>query len=112
MASISRQTLRLASAIKPCIQRNLGSSAILAKAAASDPIQGLFVEKIREYATKKKSAGGKLVDSTPEIEANLKNELDRVAKMYGGGAGVDMTKFPDLKWQDPALESLELGAAK
>ena len=40
----------------------------------------------------------------------LQTELGRVAKQYGGGEGVDMTKFPELKWKDPELQSLELGA--
>ena len=43
-------------------------------------------------------------------EAVLQTELGRVAKQYGGGEGVDMTKFPELKWKDPELQSLELGA--
>ena len=45
-------------------------------------------------------------------EAVLQTELGRVAKQYGGGEGVDMTKFPELKWKDPELQSLELGAQK
>jgi F-type H+-transporting ATPase subunit 6 len=43
-------------------RRNLTLSAVaLQQKAAADPIQQLFVEKVREYATKKKSSGGKLV---------------------------------------------------
>ena len=39
---------------------------------ASDPIQQLFVDKVREYATKKKSLGGdKLVEATPQMENDL-----------------------------------------
>merc|ERR1711997_322235 len=59
---------------------------------------------------RKKAAGGALVDATPATEAVLQTELGRVAKQYGGGEGVDMTKFPELKWKDPELQSLELGA--
>ena len=77
----------------------MATSAVAAN-APSDPIQKLFVDKIREYAQKKSSAGGKLVDATAKTEADLQTELDRVAKIYGGGAGIDMTKFPDFKWQD------------
>merc|ERR1739844_508943 len=95
MSSISRQTLKLtAAALRPALQRNLGTSYILAQAAATDPVQGLFLEKIRAYAT----------------AAVLQTELGRVAKQYGGGEGVDMTKFPELRWKDPELQSLELGA--
>merc|ERR1712083_960234 len=111
MSSISRQTLKLtAAALRPALQRNLATSYILAHAAATDPVQGLFLEKIRAYATAKKAAGGALVDATPAPEAVLQTELGRVAKQYGGGEGVDMTKFPELKWKDPELQSLELGA--
>merc|ERR1712008_584034 len=114
MSSISRQTLKLtAAALRPALQRNLATSYILAQAAApaaTDPVQGLFLDKIRAYATAKK-AGGALVDATPATEATLQTELGRVAKQFGGGEGVDMTKFPGLKWSDPELQSLELGAA-
>merc|ERR1712007_28540 len=58
MSSISRQTLKLtAAALRPALQRNLATSYILAQAAApaaTDPVQGLFLEKIRAYATAKK----------------------------------------------------------
>ena len=113
MSSISRQTLKLAStALRPALQRNLATSYILAKAATVDPVQGSFLEKVREYATKKKAAGGKLVDADASTDALLATELGRVAKMYGGKDGVDMTKFPEMQWSEPELQSLELGAAK
>ena len=113
MSSISRQTLKLAStALRPALQRNLATSYVLAQAAPVDPVQGLFLEKVREYATKKKASGGKLVDSDAKTEAMLATELGRVAKAYGGGEGVDMTKFPEIQWTEPELQSLELGAAK
>jgi hypothetical protein len=44
------------------------ASSVISNKVFLDPIKGLFVEKIREYATKKKSSGGKLVDSTMETE--------------------------------------------
>jgi F-type H+-transporting ATPase subunit 6 len=75
---------------------------------ATDPIQQLFVDKINEYSTKKTKAGGKLVDATAATEADLQNELNKVAKAYGGGAGVDMTSFPVLKYSDPAIDSINI----
>lgn len=51
-------------------------------------------------------SGGKLVDGTPEIEREMKTELDRVAKQYGGGEGVDMTKFPDFKFEEPKVDPI------
>merc|ERR1712008_621529 len=69
MSSISRQTLKLtAAALRPALQRNLATSYILAQAAApaaTDPVQGLFLDKIRAYAPAKKAAGVALVDATP-----------------------------------------------
>jgi len=71
---------------------------------ATDPIQQLFLEKLREYGSKSKN--GDLVDATPEIKAELKSELERIAKQFGGGAGVDMTKFPEFKWTEPKLDPI------
>merc|ERR1712115_15415 len=88
-------TLRAASFVRTCARRNLATS-YMAAAAAADPIQQLFVDKVRDYANKKKSAGGKLVDATAETDA--------IAKQYGGEAGADMTKFPDVKFADVAVE--------
>ena len=57
-------SLRLAavSFVRFNAQRNLTLSAVaMQQKVAADPIQQLFVEKVREYATKKKASGGKLV---------------------------------------------------
>ena len=86
----------------------MAASFVAGQKAATDPIQGLFVEKIRDYATKKTASGGKLVDATPAVEAEVQNELDKVAMAYGGGKGVDMSKFPEFKWQEPAVEVPDL----
>ncbi|KAF4531723.1 hypothetical protein B566_EDAN008936 [Ephemera danica] len=75
---------------------------------ASDPIQQLFVDKVREYGQKSKSAGGKLVDASPEIQKEMASELDRIAKQYGGGKGVDMTQFPSFKFTDPTIDPINL----
>eukprot|EP00092_Neocalanus_flemingeri_P024945 GFUD01027055.1.p1 GENE.GFUD01027055.1~~GFUD01027055.1.p1 ORF type:complete len:106 (+),score=29.95 GFUD01027055.1:67-384(+) len=78
--------------------------------AVSDPIQGLFVEKIREYGDKKAAGEGKMVDATAATEAELQNELDKVAKAYGGGAGIDMAAFPELSFEDPAMDPINVSA--
>ncbi|XP_037953441.1 ATP synthase-coupling factor 6, mitochondrial [Teleopsis dalmanni] len=70
----------------------------------SDPIQQLFLDKVREY--KQKSAGGKMVDPNPEIERELKNELERVAKQYGSDGKTDMTKFPEFKFPEVKLDPI------
>ena len=70
----------------------------------------MFVDKIREYGDKKSKAGGKLVEASKATEAELAAELDKVAKSYGGGAGVDMTAFPDFKFADPQVDSINISA--
>ncbi|KAG5866667.1 hypothetical protein JTB14_030276 [Gonioctena quinquepunctata] len=53
--------------LAPCLQK------------ATDPIQQLFVDKIREY--KQKSNNGKsLVEPTPDLQKELKTELEKVAR--------------------------------
>lgn len=73
------------------------------------------------------------VDPTPEIQKELKAELERVAKVsmirwkniapvisncsygifhrfqqLGGGGGVDMSKFPDFKFEEPKLDPINM----
>ncbi|XP_052756661.1 ATP synthase-coupling factor 6, mitochondrial [Galleria mellonella] len=72
---------------------------------AVDPIQQLFLDKIREY--KQKSSGGKLVDPSPSIERELKTELEKLERQYGGGSGVDMTAFPSFKFDEPKLDPID-----
>ncbi|MGH0119358.1 UNVERIFIED_CONTAM: hypothetical protein FKN15_006089 [Acipenser sinensis] len=77
------------------LRRNLGLTAIaFNKAKELDPVQKLFVEKLREYTTKSKSAGG-VVDAGPEYQRNVNDELTKLQRLYGGG---DLTKFPDFKF--------------
>merc|ERR1711963_166342 len=92
-------------------RRNIGVSAIVAQKAAevADPIQQLFLTKIREYKTK--SAGGKLVDANPAVEAALKDELDKVDRVYSA-TGKDMTQFPTFSFTDAALDAVGLGETK
>ncbi|KAH8278793.1 hypothetical protein KR018_009548 [Drosophila ironensis] len=71
---------------------------------AADPIQQLFLEKVRDY--KQKSSGGKMVDSDPEIEREMKNELDRVAKQFGSDGKTDFTKFPDFKFPEVKIDPI------
>ncbi|CAK9832250.1 ATP synthase-coupling factor 6, mitochondrial [Anthophora retusa] len=87
-------TQRLVKSAPKVIKRNIG---ILAPAfkEASDPIQQLFLDKIREY--KSKSAGGKLVDPTPEIEHERRAELDRIIKHYDLKG--DLNEFPKFSFQ-------------
>ncbi|XP_065072939.1 ATP synthase-coupling factor 6, mitochondrial [Ochlerotatus camptorhynchus] len=89
-------------------RRNYGVSAVVLS-KATDPIQQLFVNKLRDYRSK--SAGGKLVDATPEIERELKQELDKLANQYGGTGGVDMTTFPTFKFEEPKMGPINSSSA-
>ena len=106
LATTSRLALRTAH--RAAFSRNIGFSAVASAAKATDPIQQMFADKVNEYAKKKAAAGGKLVDASKEAEAALEMELEKVAKAYGGGAGIDMTKFPDFKFEDPVLDDVPL----
>lgn len=54
---------------------------------------------------------GKLVDASPELKRELQQEMDKLAKQYGGGEGVDMTKFPEFKFADPKIDGINSEAA-
>lgn len=43
---------------------------------------------------------------SPSLEKEMKTELDRVAKQFGGGAGTDMTKFPEIKFSEPSVDGI------
>lgn len=71
---------------------------------ASDPIQKLFVDKIREY---KQKSGGQLVDPSPDIKKELAAEMAKLEKNYGGGPNVDMTAFPEFKFTEPTIDPID-----
>lgn len=88
---------------------------------ATDPVQQLFVDKIRDYA--KKSAGGKLVDATAEVQKSFEDRLSAVvrflrvqfvgnavtsslqARTYGITDLNEAYKFPVVKFEQPKYES-------
>ena len=49
-----------------------------------------------------------MVDATESTQLELQNELDKVAKAYGGGAGIDMTAFPELKFEEPTIDPINI----
>lgn len=60
--------------------------------SASDPIQKLFLDKLREYNTKAKKLGpGKLFDVSPEFEKKMTKETEGLKRRFGSG---DMDEFP------------------
>lgn len=53
-------------------------------------------------------SGKNLVEPTPELQKEMKSELEKIARQYGGGQGVDMAKFPTFKFEDPVLDPINL----
>ncbi|XP_018516397.1 ATP synthase-coupling factor 6, mitochondrial [Lates calcarifer] len=91
------------SAVSLTLRRNLGISAVVFnKAKELDPVQKLFLDKIRDYNIKSKASGG-IVDAGPAYQKNLSEEVTKLQRLYGGG---DMTKFPDFKFPEPKLDEV------
>uniref|UniRef100_A0A3B3D697 ATP synthase peripheral stalk subunit F6, mitochondrial n=1 Tax=Oryzias melastigma TaxID=30732 RepID=A0A3B3D697_ORYME len=85
----------LRSAVSLTLRRNVGLSAVaFNKAKELDPVQKLFLDKIRDYNRKSKTTGG-IVDAGPAYQKNLSDEVSKLQRLYGGG---DMDKFPDFKF--------------
>ncbi|XP_071958066.1 ATP synthase-coupling factor 6, mitochondrial-like [Antedon mediterranea] len=76
------------------------SSAVLNKEANLDPIQKLYLDKVRAYASKSKSSGG-MIDPNPQILKEIEQETSKLNRMYGGG---DMTQFPDFNFKEVNFE--------
>ena len=77
----------------------------IAIANMKDPIQDLFVTSIRAYS----NTGG-LENADPVTRGELKAELARVAKQFGGSEGEDMSQFPTLDFKDPEVESINISS--
>ncbi|XP_026787508.3 ATP synthase-coupling factor 6, mitochondrial [Pangasianodon hypophthalmus] len=91
------------SAVSVTLRRNIGISAVLFNRAKDlDPVQKLFLDKIREYNVKSKSAAG-VVDAGPSYQKNMTEEINKLQRLYGGG---DLTKFPEFKFTEPKLEEV------
>ncbi|XP_026478911.1 ATP synthase-coupling factor 6, mitochondrial-like [Ctenocephalides felis] len=86
-----------------------GISTNLPALQKADPIQQAFVAKLKEYK-QKGGSGTKLVEPTPQIQHELKQELDKVAKQYGGAEGEDMTKFPSFTFPEPKVDPISATA--
>lgn len=91
----SQLSSRAAGSFVTTIRRNVGMTAmLLAKADKNtDPIQRLFLEKLATYNQKSKGQGGKLVDSTSDIEAKRVSEMEKIRKRFGGDNLEEFPKF-------------------
>ncbi|XP_073524371.1 ATP synthase-coupling factor 6, mitochondrial [Phyllobates terribilis] len=86
------------------LRRNIGLTAIaFNKTKELDPIQKLFVDKIREYRTKSQQSGG-AVDAGAEYQKDLNEDVSKLQRLYGGG---NLEKFPDFKFEEPKLEDVQ-----
>ncbi|CAG5932726.1 unnamed protein product [Menidia menidia] len=91
----------LRSAVSLTLRRNIGLSAVVFnKAKELDPVQKLFLDKIRDYNSKSKAAGG-IVEAGPAYQKNMSEEVTKLQRLFGGG---DFTKFPEFKFTEPKLE--------
>ncbi|KAM4559594.1 ATP synthase peripheral stalk subunit F6, mitochondrial [Odontesthes bonariensis] len=91
----------LRSAVSLTLRRNIGMSAVVFnKAKELDPIQKLFLDKIRDYNSKSKASGG-IVDAGPDYQKNVAEEVTKLQRLYGGG---DLIKFPDFKFTEVKLD--------
>ncbi|NP_001087437.1 ATP synthase peripheral stalk subunit F6 S homeolog [Xenopus laevis] len=88
-------------AVSVHLRRNIGLTAIaFNKAKELDPVQKLFLDKIREYNTKSQKASGP-VDAGSEYQKEMNEDISKLQRLYGGG---DLNKFPDFKFEEPKFE--------
>ncbi|KAJ3584397.1 hypothetical protein NHX12_014892 [Muraenolepis orangiensis] len=89
------------SAVAVTLRRNLGVSSVLGARVDLDPVQKLFVDKIRDYNAKSKAVAGGVVEGGTAYAKNVTEEVTKLQRLYGGG---DLAKFPDFKFQDPKYD--------
>uniref|UniRef100_A0A8D3DHM5 ATP synthase peripheral stalk subunit F6, mitochondrial n=1 Tax=Scophthalmus maximus TaxID=52904 RepID=A0A8D3DHM5_SCOMX len=59
-----------------------------------DPVQRLFLEKIREYNNLR---SGEPVEAEPDYERRLSEETAKLQRLYGGG---DLSSFPQFTFTE------------
>lgn len=65
-----------------------------------DPVQRLFLEKIREYTNMHRSNAG-FLEAEPDYQKNLSEETAKLQRVYGGG---DLSSFPQFTFNEPKLD--------
>ena len=70
-----------------------------------DPIQEMFLTSIRAYST-----SGGLANADAATKAEVTTELNRVAKQFGGAEGEDMAQFPEFKFTDGEVDSINVSS--
>ncbi|XP_055986748.1 ATP synthase-coupling factor 6, mitochondrial-like [Sorex fumeus] len=103
---ILQRLFRLSFLLQPAVsihlRRNIGVTAV-AFNKELDPAQKIFVDKIREYKTKRQSSGGP-VDTGPEYQQELDQELFKFKQTYGKA---DMNTFPNFTFEEPKFEVID-----
>ncbi|XP_010975694.1 ATP synthase-coupling factor 6, mitochondrial [Camelus dromedarius] len=92
----------LQAAVSVSLRRNIGVTAV-AFNKELDPVQKLFVDKIREYRNKRQTSAGP-VDTGAEYQQELDRELFKLKQMYGKA---DMNTFPNFTFEEPKFEAVE-----
>ncbi|XP_029306344.1 uncharacterized protein LOC115020442 isoform X2 [Cottoperca gobio] len=64
-----------------------------------DPVQRLFLEKIKEYNMRRLDGG--LSEVEPEYEKRLSEETAKLQRLYGGG---DVSSFPQFTFSAPEMD--------
>ena len=78
-------------------QRGLATSSVLYwnGKTGQDPIQKLFLDKLKEFNTNSKAGQ---VSMTPEVAKQYKDETERLRRVYGADKE-DLSQFPSFKFQ-------------
>jgi len=81
------------------VRRNISATSVLMNEKVSDPIQKLFLDKIREYK-------GKFDTKTfdPSIDKGYKNDIEKIGRQYNIAPNEDPTKFPTIKFDEPKVD--------
>jgi len=90
--------------VRQSVSRNFGATPVALKEL--DPIQALFIEKIKEYTAASEAAGDDLLGASDEIRAKLAGEYEKIARMYGAESGMEMNEFPTFTFTEPELDLL------
>ncbi|CAK9296449.1 unnamed protein product [Gordionus sp. m RMFG-2023] len=95
--------------IKRCISTSIYHFQKTKNITESDPIQRLFLEKIREYTQNKQKSSKMLYDASPELEKRISDALTKLTNLYSQGQkDKDLDKFPEFTFEDPKLELIDM----
>ena len=48
------------------------------------------------------------IELSPEMQKEIKTELDRVGRVYGSAPGVNMAEFPTFNFPEPKVDAINL----